>query len=77
MSPTHAPPYQIVNPATGEVEETFETATDAQIEAALASAQSAYEAWREVPIEGRARVVQRIADLFVERQDELGADRHA
>jgi succinate-semialdehyde dehydrogenase/glutarate-semialdehyde dehydrogenase len=70
---TSSPAYQIVNPATGEVEQTFDTATDAEIEAALAAAHSAYDAWKDVPIDDRAKVVTRIAELFVERKDELGA----
>ena len=68
-----SPVYQIVNPATGEVGQTFATATDAEIEAALTSAHAAYDAWRNVAIEDRAKVVHRIAELFVERKDELGA----
>jgi succinate-semialdehyde dehydrogenase/glutarate-semialdehyde dehydrogenase len=68
-----SPTYQIVNPATGEVEQTFETATDAEIEAALSAAHTAYDAWKDVPIEDRAKVVHRVAELFVERKDELGA----
>jgi succinate-semialdehyde dehydrogenase/glutarate-semialdehyde dehydrogenase len=55
------------------VEQTFDTATDAEIEAALAGAHAAYDAWKDVPIEDRAKVVTRIAELFVERKDELGA----
>ena len=74
MSQTQTSPvYQILNPATGEVEQTFDTATDAEVEAALASAHAAYDAWKDVPIEDRAKVVHRIAELFVERKDELGA----
>jgi succinate-semialdehyde dehydrogenase/glutarate-semialdehyde dehydrogenase len=74
MSQTQtSPAYQILNPATGEVEQSFDTASDAEIEAALASAHAAYDAWKDVSIEDRAKVVHRIAELFVERQDELGA----
>jgi succinate-semialdehyde dehydrogenase/glutarate-semialdehyde dehydrogenase len=67
------PGYRVLNPATGEVVETFPTATDADVESALASAQSAFESWRETPIETRAKVVARIAELFTERADELAA----
>jgi succinate-semialdehyde dehydrogenase/glutarate-semialdehyde dehydrogenase len=70
---TSSPAYRIVNPATGAVEQTFDTATDAEIEAALAAAHAAYDAWKDVPIDDRAKVVTRIAELFVERKDELGA----
>lgn len=67
------PGYRVLNPATGEVVETFPTATDADVEAALTSAQSAFESWRDTPIETRAKVVARIAELFTERADELAA----
>ncbi len=68
-----SPAYQILNPATGQVEQTFDTASDAEIEAALASAHAAYDAWKDVSIDDRAKVVHRVAELFVERKDELGA----
>ncbi|GHG43066.1 succinate-semialdehyde dehydrogenase [Sinomonas cellulolyticus] len=67
------PGYRVLNPATGEVVETFPTATDAEIESAIASATEAYASWRETPIEDRAKVVSRIAELFTERADELAA----
>jgi succinate-semialdehyde dehydrogenase/glutarate-semialdehyde dehydrogenase len=70
---TSGPSYQVVNPATGEVVETFEHATDQEIESALAGVHAAYDVWRDVPIEERAKVVKRIAELFVERQEELAA----
>jgi len=38
---------------------------------ALTAAQSAYESWRDVPIKERASTVKRVAELFVERADEL------
>ncbi len=70
---TSSPAYQIVNPATGEVEQSFDTATDAEIEAALAASHAAYAVWKDVPIEERAKVVKRIGELFVERRAELAA----
>ena len=51
---TSGPAYQVVNPATGQVVETFDYATDKEIESALAGVHSAYAAWREVPIAERA-----------------------
>ena len=65
------PAYQTVNPATGEVVERFDYATDADIEAALTAVRAAYDVWRDVPIADRAKTVKRIGELFVERQDEL------
>ena len=63
--------YRVQNPATGEVLETFEAATDAQIEEALAGADAVYREWRERSVQERAAVVKRVAELFIERKDEL------
>ena len=63
--------YRVQNPATGEVVETFDAQTDAQIEEALASADTAYRAWSERSVQDRAAVVKRVAELFEERKDEL------
>lgn len=65
--------YQVTDPSTGEIVETFETATDEQIEEALAASTAAYAVWKDVPIEERAEIVKRIAGLFAERADELAA----
>ena len=67
------PLYRVTDPSTGEVVESFPHATDAEIEAALVSATSAYQAWKDVPIAERAVTVQKVADLFRERSEELGA----
>jgi succinate-semialdehyde dehydrogenase/glutarate-semialdehyde dehydrogenase len=66
-----SPTYQVTNPATGEVLQTFEHATDQQIQAAVTAAADAYTSWRDVPIEQRAEVVRKVAALFAERADEL------
>ena len=70
---TSGPVYQVVNPATGAVVETFDYASEKEIESTLAAVHSAYAVWRDVPIAERAKVVKRIGELFAERQDELGA----
>ncbi|MGP7814605.1 NAD-dependent succinate-semialdehyde dehydrogenase [Glutamicibacter soli] len=67
-----APTYKVLNPATGEVVEEFDVATDEQIEQALASAQSAYESWQDVDINERAKIVSKVGALFAERAEELG-----
>jgi succinate-semialdehyde dehydrogenase/glutarate-semialdehyde dehydrogenase len=66
------PGYRVVNPATGEVVETFPSATDAEVEGAIASATAAYQSWKDVPIEDRGKVISRAAELFAERAEELG-----
>lgn len=73
MTTTSGPAYQVVNPATGDVVETFETASDADIEQAISAATQAYASWKDVPIAERGEVVKRVAALFAERADELAA----
>jgi len=65
--------YRVVNPTTGEIVEEFPTASDGEVETALARAASAFNRWRAVPIGERAAMVARIGQLFVERAEELGA----
>lgn len=65
--------YRIVNPVSGQTLKTFATATDAEVDTAIASAHAAFGLWREVPVAERALIVQRVGDLFVERAAELAA----
>jgi len=65
--------YQVLNPATGVVEQEFATATDAQCLAAITAADNAHKAWTKVPVAKRAEIVHRIGQLHIDRQDELAA----
>ncbi len=65
--------YRVQDPMSGEVLERHDTATDDDVEAAMAGAQSAFLSWREKTIEERATVVRRVAALFSERRTELVA----
>jgi succinate-semialdehyde dehydrogenase/glutarate-semialdehyde dehydrogenase len=73
MSESTAPAYRSIDVATGTVLSEHDHASDAQISAALAAAHRAAASWGATSIEERARIVRRVADLFTERQDELGA----
>jgi succinate-semialdehyde dehydrogenase/glutarate-semialdehyde dehydrogenase len=66
--------YAVVNPATGETLASYPTATDGEIEAAVAQAAAAYRDWARTttPAE-RAALVRRVAELHRERRDELAA----
>jgi succinate-semialdehyde dehydrogenase/glutarate-semialdehyde dehydrogenase len=68
---TQTPPYQVTDPATGEVLQSFPFATDAEVEQALAGASAAYTAWSARPVRERAAIVKRVAELFTERADAL------
>jgi succinate-semialdehyde dehydrogenase/glutarate-semialdehyde dehydrogenase len=70
---TSTPPYQVTDPATGEVTEKFPFADDAEVEQALTAATSAFAEWRKRPIAERAAIVKRVAELFTERAADLAA----
>ncbi|WP_439593514.1 NAD-dependent succinate-semialdehyde dehydrogenase [Microbacterium sp.] len=65
--------YAVVNPATGETLATYPTLTDAEVDAAVASADAAYKEWRALPVAERAAGIRRVAELHRERRDELAA----
>jgi succinate-semialdehyde dehydrogenase/glutarate-semialdehyde dehydrogenase len=65
--------YKVTNPATGEVEKEFPTATDAEIQDVLARSDAAYRSWRTTTLEERSRILTRVSELYQERADELAA----
>jgi succinate-semialdehyde dehydrogenase / glutarate-semialdehyde dehydrogenase len=69
----NTPIYQVTNPVTGEVEQAFAFATDAEVEQALADSTAAYAQWRRRPLEERVAIVKKASALFAERATELAA----
>jgi succinate-semialdehyde dehydrogenase/glutarate-semialdehyde dehydrogenase len=65
--------YQVVNPATGETENEYDTATDAQIEQAIVDAAQAFRSWRTTSKPDRAAIISRVAQLHLDRKEELAA----
>ena len=65
--------YQVVNPATGEVGKSYPETTDEQVQDVLARSDAAYRSWRTTPVTQRSAMLNRVADLYAERRDELAA----
>ena len=63
-------PITAVNPATEETVETYEPATEADVEDALSRADEAFDSWRDRPIRERETHLERVAELLRERTDE-------
>ena len=63
--------YQVNNPATGEVEATYPTATEQDIQRVIEQADTAYQDWRTVSLSERSKLLHKIADLYLERKEEL------
>ena len=55
--------YQVSNPATGEVEATYPTATEQDIQQAIEQADAAYQDWRKVSLSERSALLHKIADI--------------
>ncbi|WP_029116645.1 NAD-dependent succinate-semialdehyde dehydrogenase [Mycobacterium sp. URHB0044] len=64
--------YAVVDPATGDVVREYPTATDADIEQAVAAAAAAYRDWsKQSPLAQRVELIRKVAALHVERRDKL------
>jgi succinate-semialdehyde dehydrogenase/glutarate-semialdehyde dehydrogenase len=62
----------VVNPATGQTIGTVAHASIADLDRALAAAQSGFDAWRKVPAFERAAIMRKAASLLRERADAIG-----
>jgi len=65
--------YSVINPATGELVQSYPTATDQQVGDALRSADATQKEWTKRSIADRAAVVRRVGQIHAERAAELGA----
>jgi len=64
--------YQSINPFNGELLQRFDQHTDAQMESALAKAESTFQhIWSKATFRDRAEVVGRVASLMLERKESL------
>lgn len=63
--------YATISPATGELIQEFASATDAEVREAISQADTTYRSWRETPVSERKAIILRVADLYLERKEEL------
>ncbi len=64
--------YAVTNPATGEVLREYPTATDAEMEQAIAAAAKAYKEWSvNSTVAERAALTRRVGELHTERREQL------
>ena len=64
--------YQSVNPATGELVQTYPLLTADQLEARLAAAAKGFATWRSTPLAERTALLVRLADLMDADKQALG-----
>ena len=64
--------YAVVNPATGESVASYPTISDADLKAAVDKAAAAHDGWsRSTSVADRAALIQKVADLYTQRRQEL------
>jgi malonate-semialdehyde dehydrogenase (acetylating)/methylmalonate-semialdehyde dehydrogenase len=63
--------HDVVNPATQQVLAQVPFATDAEINAAIASAKEAYKTWKHTPIAARARIMLKLQALIREHMSRI------
>jgi len=62
---------QSLNPATGEILETFEQFSPTQIDEALTAAHTAFQSWREISFAERGTLFRRVANYLREHKTQL------
>ncbi|HSK85712.1 MAG TPA: aldehyde dehydrogenase family protein, partial [Rubrobacter sp.] len=62
---------EVLNPATEEVVESLDPATEDDADAAIARAREAFPAWRDVQPDDRSRLLRRLADALDAEQENL------
>ena len=65
--------YKVTNPATGEVEKEYPTATDEELDGVMGRSQAAYASWRRTSRDERTQVLLTVAKAYKERTEELAA----
>src|SRR6202451_2359159 len=63
--------HDVINPATQQVLAQVPFATDAEIEAAVASAKAAFKTWKNTPIAARARIMLKLQALVREQMSRI------
>lgn len=66
--------YAVVDPSTGQTIQTYPTISDEALGAAVVQAQETFRTWsRTTSVAERAALIAKVAELHLERQDELAA----
>jgi succinate-semialdehyde dehydrogenase/glutarate-semialdehyde dehydrogenase len=66
--------YAVVNPATGEKVQEYPEITDQELDSAVGKADEAHRSWSQsTTIAERAAMIQKVADMHIERRETLAA----
>lgn len=63
--------YQSINPATGDVGQSFAELSDTQLEVAIHTAATCFESWRQASFAERAAITSKAAAIMREHSDDF------
>ncbi|QBY02136.1 aldehyde dehydrogenase family protein [Rhodophyticola sp. CCM32] len=71
VAPQTAHDFPVIDPSTEEVCATISLGSEADANAAVAAAKSAFPGWSETPLADRIAALQRLRDIYKKRGDEM------
>ena len=72
VAPAAANDFDVVNPSNEEPCAVISLGGQADTDAAVAAANAAFDAWRETPKEERLALLEKLAEVYMARADEMG-----
>ncbi|MEM7169627.1 MAG: aldehyde dehydrogenase family protein [Pseudomonadota bacterium] len=72
VAPAEAHDLMVINPSNEEPCAVISLGGQADTDAAVVAARAAFEGWRDTPLETRLALVEKLADIYDARSDEMG-----
>ncbi len=72
VKPAQANDFTVINPSNEEPCAIISLGGQADTDAAVAAARAAFEPWRQTPLAERIALVEKLADIYEARNDEMG-----
>ena len=72
VSPAKAKDLEVINPSNEEPCAVISLGDQADTDAAVAAARAAFESWSQTPREERLALIEKLADIYEARSDEMG-----
>lgn len=72
VAPAVANNYEVINPSTEEATAVISLGSQADTDAAVAAARSAFESWSQTPKAERLALLEKLADIYDEHAEKMG-----
>ncbi|MEM8498993.1 MAG: aldehyde dehydrogenase family protein [Pseudomonadota bacterium] len=73
VSPSVDNDLNVINPSTEDVCAVISLGGSSDTDAAVASARAAFDGWSQTPLDDRLGLLQRLAEIYMSRMDDMGA----